>query len=275
MTYFGTVIAALGLTLGLLSPLRAEVLAKVGSDPVTREEFDRAQALEAQAQKRDLSKEERVALLHSLVNQRLLVAEARSKKADRDPAFVAARAEFERRALADQVYNQEIGSKSTVTLEEAKRFYEQNPGLFDLAQVSQVLVAAKPGQEAAQLKRAEDLKARLAKSPKRFAETAKAESDDALSKPKGGDLGTLRRGMLLPELEAAVFSAKPGSVLGPVKTQYGYHILQVRSLKRLSWDEAGQNLQGELQRLRSLQLQQALLERLNKAYKVSVSEDKL
>jgi len=269
------VVATVGICLALVIPLRSEILAKVGSDSVTREEFNQAVTLEAQVQKRELSKEERAGLLRSLVNQRLLVAEARSKKLDKAPAFQAARAEFERRALADQVYSQEIASKSGVTAEEAKQFYEQNPGLFDLAQVSQVLVAAKAGQEATLLKKAEALKARLAKEPKRFADVAKAESEDTVSRPKGGDLGALRRGMLLPELEAVVFAAKPGTVLGPVKSQYGYHILYVRSLKRLSWAEAGENLQGELQRLRALQLQQALLERLGKAYKVSVSQDKL
>lgn len=269
--------ALMGLAMGLAlaAPLRAEVLAKVGSDSVTREDLDRALAIEAQAQKRELSKEERAALLRALVNQRLLVADARAKKLDRDPELQAARAEFERRALADQVFQQEVASKSAVSLEEAKQFYEQNPSLFDLAQVSQVLVGAKPGQEAALQRKADELKAKLAKAPKRFAEVAKAESDDSVSAPKGGDLGALRRGMLLPELEAAVFGAKAGAVVGPVKTQYGFHVLYVRSLKRLGWAEAGQNLQGELQRLKALQLQQALLEKLGKSYKVKLYEEKL
>lgn len=266
-------IALLGLA--TLNPLRAEALAKVGSDSVTREEFEQAAALEGQSLKRPLGKDERAALLRSLVNQRLLVAEARAKKLDRTPAFQAARAEFERRALAEQVFQQEVAAKAAVSPEEAKQFYEQNKGLFDVAQVSQLLVGAKAGQEAPLLKKAEELKARAAKAPKGFADLAKAESDDQVSKAKGGDLGALRRGMMLPELEQAVFAAKAGSVVGPIKTQFGYHILYVRSLKHQAWAEAGKGLQEELQRQRAAQLQRALLEKLAKEHKVKVSEDKL
>lgn len=262
---------------GLAAPsgLRAEDVARVGSDSISREEFEAKAQLQEAGLKRKLSKEERVQLLRAIVNQRLLVAEAKRQKLDRSPEHKNLMAETERKALADRIYEAEISSKSQVTIEDAKEFYKQNPGAFDLAQVSQVLVAVKPGQEAAAEKKANELKASLAKAPKTFAAVAKAQSDDPQSKPRGGDLGTLRRGMLLPEMEQAVFNAKAGSVVGPVRTQYGYHILYLRSLKRLSWEEAGSSLQQELQRLRSLQLQQALLEQLGKKDKVSVFEDKL
>lgn len=271
------IIAIICLALSSLSPLglRAEDVAKVGSDSISREEFEGKAALQEAGLKRKLTKDERVALLHSIANQRLLVAEARRQKLDRSPEHKSLMAETERKALADRVYEAEVSSKGQVSLEEAKQFYKQNPGAFDLAQVSQILVAAKAGQEGAAEKKADELKASLAKAPKTFASVAKAQSDDELSKARGGDLGTLRRGMLLPEMEQAVFSAKPGSVIGPVKTQYGYHVLYLRSLKRLSWDEAGPSLQQELQRLKSLQLQQALLEQLGKKDKVTVFEDKL
>jgi parvulin-like peptidyl-prolyl isomerase len=267
-----TLFAALGLVLGL--PLQAETLATVGSEKISRADLDAAAAAEAQALKRELSKDERLALLRSMVNQRLLVAEARRRKLDREPAFRAAVDEFQRRALAERIFNEEVASKAAVSLEQAREFYERNPGLFDVAEVSQIVVA--PGEDPmAAEKKARALAERLKKSPRGFAAAAKKDSDDALSRERGGDVGTLRRGMLLPELEGAVFAAKSGEVVGPVRTQFGWHLLHVRSLKRLGWEQAGADLQGELQRLQAQQLQQALLEEVGKRVKPRIAEDKL
>lgn len=60
-----------------------------------------------------------------------------------------------------------------------------------------------------------------------FAELAKAESDDPGSKNNGGDLGAFSRGRMVKEFEEAVFGAEPKAFVGPVKTNYGYHVLQV------------------------------------------------
>lgn len=275
MTSIPRILVWLALAAPLNASLRADVLAKVGPESITREDFDAAAAAEAHTQGHALGKEERLALLRSMVNQRLLVAEARARHLDRDPALKAQLAELERRALADKIYGQEVAAPAAVTLDQAKQYYDRNPGLFDVAEVSQIVVAPAAGHEDEREKRARDLKAKLDKAPKRFAELARSDSDDTLSKERGGDLGTLRRGMLLPELEAAVFGAKAGALVGPVKTQFGWHLLWVRSLKRMTWEQAGPSLQGELQRLRALQLQEALLERLAKDRKVTLSEEKL
>lgn len=44
---------------------------------------------------------------------------------------------------------------------------------------------------------------------------------------KGGNLGWFGRGMMVPEFEKAAFAAKKGEVIGPVKTQFGYHLIRV------------------------------------------------
>ena len=46
---------------------------------------------------------------------------------------------------------------------------------------------------------------------------------------KGGDLGEFGPGMMVAEFDAVVFSAEPNTVQGPVKTQFGYHLLEVTS----------------------------------------------
>lgn len=61
-----------------------------------------------------------------------------------------------------------------------------------------------------------------------FAEVAKQHSNCPSSRD-GGDLGQFGPGMMVPEFDKVVFSADVGSVEGPVKTQFGYHLLEVTS----------------------------------------------
>ena len=57
---------------------------------------------------------------------------------------------------------------------------------------------------------------------------AAENSDDASNKFKGGDLGWFGKGAMVKEFEEAVNSAAVGSIVGPVKTQFGYHIIRVK-----------------------------------------------
>ncbi|MDQ6953271.1 MAG: peptidylprolyl isomerase [Mariprofundaceae bacterium] len=61
-----------------------------------------------------------------------------------------------------------------------------------------------------------------------FADVAKANSSCPSSR-QGGDLGEFGPGQMVPEFDEVVFSAEVGSVEGPVKTQFGYHLLEVTS----------------------------------------------
>ena len=61
-----------------------------------------------------------------------------------------------------------------------------------------------------------------------FAELAKQHSD-CPSGSQGGDLGEFGPGMMVPEFDQVVFSADVNTVQGPVKTQFGYHLLEVTS----------------------------------------------
>lgn len=73
----------------------------------------------------------------------------------------------------------------------------------------------------------EDLKQQINKGAK-FAELAKLHSRCPSGK-QGGDLGQFGPGMMVPEFDKVVFSAEVGSVEGPVKTMFGYHLLEVTS----------------------------------------------
>lgn len=60
-----------------------------------------------------------------------------------------------------------------------------------------------------------------------FAAVASEVSGDPGSAQRGGDLGAIRRGATVPEFEEAVFGARPGEVVGPVRTQFGFHVIEV------------------------------------------------
>ncbi|MGB7242220.1 MAG: peptidylprolyl isomerase [Sulfitobacter sp.] len=59
-----------------------------------------------------------------------------------------------------------------------------------------------------------------------FAETAKEKSTGP-SGPNGGSLGWFGPGMMVPEFEAATVALKPGEISDPVKTQFGWHVIQL------------------------------------------------
>jgi len=64
-----------------------------------------------------------------------------------------------------------------------------------------------------------------------FAKLAKENSQDPGSAANGGDLGCLGRGETVAEFEQAAFGAKQGEIVGPVKTEFGYHIIEVTDIK--------------------------------------------
>jgi foldase protein PrsA len=80
----------------------------------------------------------------------------------------------------------------------------------------------------ADLKTAQKVEADL-KSGKDFAAEARQYSIDPGSKDKGGELGPIRHGQMVPAFDAAVFSLPVNVISQPVKSPFGYHIIQVES----------------------------------------------
>ncbi len=74
-----------------------------------------------------------------------------------------------------------------------------------------------------------DLKSQIAAGAS-FAELAKQHSQ-CPSGRSGGALGEFGRGQMVPEFDTVVFSAPVNEVQGPVRTQFGYHLLEVTARK--------------------------------------------
>ncbi|MEY8391376.1 peptidylprolyl isomerase [Lachnospiraceae bacterium] len=126
--------------------------------------------------------------------------------------------------LASQMAAASVVEDISVDEEEEKNYYRDNPKLFaSRQQVSarHILVES----EALARSVAQEIAGGLA-----FAEAARKYST-CPSKERGGDLGYFSKGQMAPEFEQAAFAGGLNQVLGPVKTQFGYHLIMVEDKK--------------------------------------------
>lgn len=81
-----------------------------------------------------------------------------------------------------------------------------------------------------------------------FEELAKQESQDLLSKEKGGDLGYFNSGKMAPEFETAAYKLKVGQISNPVTSPNGYHIIKLTDKKDLKpYDEVKDSIRKHLE----------------------------
>jgi peptidyl-prolyl cis-trans isomerase D len=95
-----------------------------------------------------------------------------------------------------------------------------------------------------------------------FGNVAREISDDEESKQRGGELGFFGRNRMVKEFEDAAFGAEPGKVVGPIRSQYGFHILEVEEKRAggvMPYEQAKIQIQARLaaERVRTLAEQKA------------------
>ena len=127
--------------------------------------------------------------------------------------------------LVGQAVTEKKKAEVTVTDEELQAFYDQKKETLytfkeDVVRAAHVLVPL--DQEAM----AQEIAAK-AKAGGNFAELAKLYSVDPVSSQQGGDLGYFTRGSMVKEFSDAVFGMDPGRTSDPVRTQFGWHIIEV------------------------------------------------
>lgn len=111
---------------------------------------------------------------------------------------------------------------------ELRKYYDDHADKFsrgEAVHARHILLKTEGKNEAEVKTRADDLVKQL-RSGGDFAALAKQYSDDPGSKDNGGDLGFFERGRMIPEFEQAAFGLQPNQISDPVKTMYGYHIIQ-------------------------------------------------
>jgi peptidyl-prolyl cis-trans isomerase D len=125
----------------------------------------------------------------------------------------------------------QIATTVQISDAELRRQYQSNLDKFRVAERAQarhilLMTDDKKNNDAEVKAKAEGILKQL-RAGADFAEIAKKVSEDPGSGSKGGDLGWVTRGQMVKPFEEAVFSQKPGVIGDLVKTQYGYHIVQV------------------------------------------------
>jgi peptidyl-prolyl cis-trans isomerase C len=189
--------------------------------------------------------------VENMILNDLLFAEAQKAGYDKDPDIEKQLADMRKRLVVQRLMR-EYQTPPTITDEDAKKYYDDNPNLFSTTQIKASHILVKDEDTAKRLH------AQLVADPSKFAELAKQESIDKTSGAKGGDLGKFGQGRMVPDFERVAFSLKPGQLSDPVKTQYGWHIILVSEREegeRKPFDQVKEQIKTSL---RNKQLQDAV-----------------
>ncbi len=164
----------------------------------------------------------RAVILEQLINRKLILLDAKRNLFERDAAFKEELARVKDELLYNYAIQKAVAG-TRVTDDEVKSFYEEHKSDLvsqETIDVSHILVEDED--------RCADIKKEIESGSITF-EKAAAKYSTCPSREAGGSLGEAARGQFVPEFEEAAFSAEPGTLVGPVKTQFGYHIIRVNS----------------------------------------------
>jgi peptidyl-prolyl cis-trans isomerase D len=127
-----------------------------------------------------------------------------------------------------EVRRDTVAESIEVSEEALYEFYIDNQDRYlqdEQRRARHILVLSQDDEAAAEAK-ASDLIARL-EAGESFEALAAENSDDTLTAANGGDLGVLTRTQLSDELGGAIFSMNVGEIEGPVRTDFGFHVVQL------------------------------------------------
>jgi peptidyl-prolyl cis-trans isomerase C len=221
----------IGWTLLLLTgctPPQAEerVVAFVNGRPIAQNEFDKKWDELPDATRARYEREGgKQAFLKVVVDDELLMQEARRQGLDQTDSFRDRVRYFKEKLLKDELLKDRMKDTVELTKEELDRYYAQhaNELLTPLkVRVSQMLLPNYPA--------AKDLETQVNRGGD-FGKFAQRYSIDAKTKANGGDLGPYRKGLVIPEVDEAIHTLKPGMVSAPIKTEAGYYLVKITALE--------------------------------------------
>ena len=189
--------------------------------------------------------------VENMILNDLLFTEAQKAGYDKDPDIEKQVSDMRKRLVVQRLMR-EYQTPPTITDDDAKKYYDENPNLFSSTQIKASHILVKDEETAKRLH------AQLVADPSKFADLAKQESTDKTSGAKGGDLGKFGQGRMVPDFERVAFSLKPGQLSDPVKTQYGWHLILVTEREegeRKPFDQVKEQIKTTL---RNKQLQDAV-----------------
>ncbi|MBJ7353517.1 MAG: peptidyl-prolyl cis-trans isomerase [Thermoleophilaceae bacterium] len=126
-----------------------------------------------------------------------------------------------RASMIQEKVQQEVTTIPTPSTGQVKEEYEKNKKKYATPATRDINLVFNADKA-----KAEDAKAAL-ESGDSWAAVAKKYSEDSVSKGNGGKFPGVTKGQFPKALDTAVFEAKKGEVVGPIKTQYGYYLFEV------------------------------------------------
>jgi peptidyl-prolyl cis-trans isomerase D len=147
---------------------------------------------------------------------------------------------------------EQFAAEADVTEAELREYYETNISRYTTPgrrHARHILIAADDDEAAAEARaRAAYERARAGED---FAALARELSDDTGSKESGGDLGFAQRGDFVAAFGDAVWSMEPGEIRGPVKSEFGWHVIRLEAIDpevTRTFDDVRTELEPELRR---------------------------
>jgi peptidyl-prolyl cis-trans isomerase C len=184
-----------------------------------------------------------------------MAQEARQRKLDESPE-VKQMMVIQGDSFLANTLAKKISDDTHFTELDLRSYYDSHKNEFEEAKGSHILirfkgssVPLKPNEkdltDEEALAKAQDIRKKILAGGD-FATLAKAESDDAGSGAKGGDLGTFKHGQMVPAFDQAAFSLPVDQVSEPVKSQFGYHIIKITSRSAKSFEESKAQIERDL-----------------------------
>jgi len=252
----------------------SKVLVSIDGDAITLEEFNKdLDKIPMNMKMLVATQSGKKTYLDRLIMKKLLLREAAKSKIEDEKDFQNRLSDIKEQLLIESLLKKKIAADSQLTDNDMKKYYDANKEKFKKEkEINTRHILLKTDEEAKQvmerLKKGED-----------FVELAKKYSIDPNAKASGGEIGFHPKGTLLPEYEAAAFKlTKVGQVTGPVKTQFGYHIIRLEGAKPpayVSFDEVKDFIRQQLIQEKQKELLEKYIEELKKAAKITINEELL
>lgn len=245
-----------------------KVLATVGGREITERDINLVlQSMDQQRAMQFYSEEGRKRVLNELINQELFYLDAIAKGLDQEEEFKR-QLEQTKANLMKQYAIRKILDTIRVEDNEVEQYYNENKENFkkpETVKASHILVDEK--------EKAEEIIDKI-NGGLSFEEAAEKYSK-CPSKDRGGDLGYFSRGRMVPEFEKAAFDMKKGEMVGPVQTQFGYHVIKVYDKKEAEispLEEIRDKLEQQILAMKQNEVYQKRSNELKKNYEVVVNE---
>jgi peptidyl-prolyl cis-trans isomerase SurA len=149
-----------------------------------------------------------------------------------------------------KVVESEVRRSIMVSENDLQRYFDSHMNRFALPaeyRLSQILIVPRSGQDAKEVRKRAVTAFDALKKGGDFADLALRYSDGAES-TRGGNLGVVRQGELLPQIERAVAQLEPGQITEPVETSLGWHIIRLDEKKPPQFRPFGE-VKSEIQNL--------------------------